>query len=52
MASGDAHVAVQLDSVHYEMNSMVRSHHVYKPVQSPVITEQLILKKEPTRQST
>ena len=52
MESGDACVADLLDSVHYEMNGMVRSHHVYKSVQSPVITEQLILKKEPICQST
>ena len=52
MASGDARVVDLLDSVHYEMNSMIRSRHVYKSVRSPVITEQLILKKDPTCQST
>ena len=47
MAAGDIRVADPVDtSVHHEMDDVVRSHHVYKSVWSPVI-EQLILEKEP-----
>ena len=52
MTAGDACVLDLLDLVHHEMNSMlVRSHHVYKSVRSPVIGEQLVMEKEPDGQS-
>ena len=44
MVAGDIHVADLLDT---EMDSMVRSHHLNKPVWSPVIGEQFVLEKEP-----
>ena len=46
MAAGDNHVADPLDSVHHEMDIVVRSHHVYESVWSPILREQLILEKE------
>ena len=46
MAAGDTCVADLLDTVHHEMDSLVRGHHVYKSVWSPVI-EQLLLEKGP-----
>ena len=52
MAAGNAYVADPLDTVHHEMDSVVRSHHVYKFVRSTVIREQLVLEKEPADQST
>ena len=36
MAAGDTHVEDPVDTVHYEMESVVHSHHVYKSVWSPV----------------
>ena len=36
-----------LDTVHHEIDSMVRGYHVYKSVWLPVIVEQLVLEKEP-----
>ena len=47
MATGDACVSDLLDTVHHEMDNVVRGHHVYKSVWLPVIGEQLILEKEP-----
>ena len=47
----DSRVAHAVDIVHHEMDSVVRSHHVYTFVWSPVI-EQLILEKEPAGQCT
>ena len=41
-----------VDTIHHEMDSVVCSHCVYKPVWSPVIGEQLGLEKEPVSQST
>ena len=38
MATGDAHVADPLDTVHHEMGSVVHSHYVYKVVTSNRIT--------------
>ena len=53
MAAGDIHLADPIDtSVHHEIDSTVHSYCVYKPVWSPVIGEQLILKKKPAGQST
>ena len=49
MAAGDIHVADLLDT---EMDSVVRSHHLNKPVWSPVIGEQFVLEKEPASQFT
>ena len=46
MATGDTHVADQLDTVHHKIGSEVHGYHVYKSVWSPVIREQLILEKE------
>ena len=51
MAAGNAHAIDPLDTVQYEMDSTVQSHHAYNFVRSPVI-EQLILEKEPTSQCT
>ena len=51
MGAGDTLVADPVDAAHHEMDNMVRSHHVYKSVWSPVI-EQLVLEKEPAGQST
>ena len=52
MAAGiRSHVAHPVDIVHYEMDSVVHSHHVYTFVWSPVI-EQLLLEKEPAGQCT
>ena len=51
MAAGNSCVADPVDTVHHEIESMVRSHHVYKSVLSPVL-EQLGLEKEPVSQST
>ena len=51
MGTGDARVADRLNTVHHEIqDSVVRSHHVYKSVWSPVI-EQLVLEKEIAGQS-
>ena len=48
MAAGNTYVADLVDTVHHEMDSMVRSHRAYnKPVWSPVLGEQVILDKEP-----
>ena len=47
----DSHVADPVDIVHHEMDSVVRSRHVYTFVWSPVI-EPLILEKEPAGQCT
>ena len=47
MDTSDTHVADLLDTVHHEMDSVVRGHHVYKSVWLPVTGEQLILEKEP-----
>ena len=47
MAADNNLLADPLDTVHHEMDSMIRDHHVYKSVWSPVIAEQLILEKEP-----
>ena len=47
--SWDSHVADPVDTVHHEMDSMVRGHCFYTSVWSPVI-EQLILEKEPAVQ--
>ena len=47
----DSCVAHPIDIVHHEMDSVVRSHHVYTFVWSPII-EQLILEKEPAGQCT
>ena len=52
MTAGNSCVADLLDTVHHEMDSVFRSHHVYKSVWSPIIGEQLILEKEPANQST
>ena len=52
MAAGDTHVANLLDTVHHEMDIAVHSPHVHKSVWSSITAEQLILKKEPTDQST
>ena len=52
MEADGVHVADPLDTVHCAMDSMVRSHHVYKSVWFPIIGEQLILEKEPASQST
>ena len=49
--SWDSRVAHPADIVHHEMDSVVRNHHVYTFVWSPVI-EQLILEKEPAGQCT
>ena len=51
MEADDARVADRLDTAHHKMDSVIRSHHVYKSVWSPVI-EHLILEKEPASQST
>ena len=51
MATDDVHVADLLDTVHHEMDGMVRSHHV-NLCGLPVIGEQLVLEKEPASQST
>ena len=51
MTVGEACIADLLDIVHHDTDSVVCSHHVYKPVWSPVI-EQLVLEKEPVNQST
>ena len=45
MATGDTHVADPLDTMYHEMDSIVHSHHVYKPVWLPKIGEQLILER-------
>ena len=45
MTSGDTHVANPLDFMHYEIDSMVHSYYAYKSVQSPIIVEQLILRR-------
>ena len=51
MESGDARVADRPNTVHLEIqDSVVRSHHVYKSVWSPVI-EQLVLERETAGQS-
>ena len=50
MATGDTLVVDLVVTVHHEMDSIIRSHHVYKSVQSPVIGEQLLLEKEPAGQ--
>ena len=54
MATGNTCVADLLDTVHHEMDSVVRSQHFYKykSVWSPVIREQPVQEKEPARQST
>ena len=44
--ASNAHVADQLDTVHHEMDSMVRGHHVYKSVWSPVVGQKIVLEKE------
>ena len=36
MEAGDTHVVDPVDAVHHEIDSMVRSHCVYKSVCSPV----------------
>ena len=51
MAAGNSCVADPVDTEHHEIDSMVRSHRVYKSVWSPVL-EQLGLEKEPVSQST
>ena len=43
MAAGDMSGA---DMVRYDIDSVVRGHHVYKTVWTPVIGEQLHLEKE------
>ena len=52
MAADNVHIADMLDTVHHEMDSMVRSHHVYKFVWLPVTGEWLVLEKEPAGQTT
>ena len=52
MAAGDTLAADPVDTVHYEMDSAVSSHCVYKSVQLPVIGEQLVLEKMPADQFT
>ena len=49
---GDTCVPDPLDTVHNKMDSVVCSHQVHKYVWSPVLGEQLVLKKEPAGQST
>ena len=39
MAAKDIHVTHPVDTMHYEMDSTVRSYHVYKSVWSSVIEE-------------
>ena len=51
MEAGDTLVADPVGTVHHEMDSTVRSHHVFKSVQLLVIEEQLSLEKEPAGQS-
>ena len=51
MAAGDIRAADPVDTVHHEMDSVVRSHSFYKSVWLPVI-EQLVLEKEPASQFT
>ena len=50
MEAGDTRVANLVDTVHHEIDSVVRNHCVYKSVWSP-LTEQLTLEKEPVDQS-
>ena len=45
MTAGNTHVADPLDTVYYEMDNMVHSHHAYKSVWLPIIGEQLILER-------
>ena len=52
MAADGACVTDLVDTVHYEMDSVVCSHNVYKSVWSPITDEQLVLEKEPARQCT
>ena len=49
MAAGDIHVADLLDT---EMDSVIRSHCIYKSMWLPLMGEQLVLEKEPASQST
>ena len=49
MAAGNTRAADPVDTMHYEMDSAVRSHRsqgFYKSMQSPVIVKQLVLEKE------
>ena len=52
MAVGNTRAADLVDTVHIEMDSMVRSYRFYKSVYSPEIEEQLVLEKEPASQFT
>ena len=52
MAAGDIPVTDLLDTVHHEIDSTVRSHHIYKSVWLSVTGEHLIVEKEPANQST
>ena len=45
MTTSDTHVAVLLDTVCHEMDSMVHNNHTYKSVCSPIIGEQHILER-------
>ena len=51
MAAGDTRVADPVDTMHYEIDSAVHNHQVYKSVWSQII-EQLVLENEPASQST
>ena len=43
MAPCDTHIVNLLNTVHHEMDRAVHSHHVYKTVWTPLISEQLVM---------